>query len=98
MAIKIHKPTSPGSRHHVSVRQDFLADKEPEKSLTVTLKKTGGRNTYGRVTARHKGVITSYSIHYTKLYEPWGFREEKRRYAQNGRGKQSVCALSLVVD
>jgi large subunit ribosomal protein L2 len=55
MSIKIHKPTSPGSRHHVSVRQDNLADKEPEKSLTVTLKKTGGRNTYGRVTARHKG-------------------------------------------
>ncbi len=55
MSIKIHKPTSPGSRHHVSVRQDFLIDKEPEKSLTITLKKTGGRNTYGRVTARHKG-------------------------------------------
>jgi large subunit ribosomal protein L2 len=55
MSIKIHKPTSPGNRHHVSVRQDFLADKEPEKSLTATLKKTGGRNTYGRVTARHKG-------------------------------------------
>lgn len=55
MSIKIHKPTSPGSRHHVSVRQDILADNQPEKSLTVTLKKTGGRNVYGRVTARHKG-------------------------------------------
>ncbi|MGE4558656.1 MAG: 50S ribosomal protein L2 [Desulfobulbus sp.] len=55
MSIKIHKPTSPGNRHHVSIRQDFLTDKGPEKSLTVTLKKTGGRNVYGRVTARHKG-------------------------------------------
>lgn len=55
MSIKIHKPTSPGSRHHVSVRQDFLSDNQPEKSLTVTLKKSGGRNVYGRVTARHKG-------------------------------------------
>jgi large subunit ribosomal protein L2 len=55
MSIKIHKPTSPGSRHHVSVRQDFLADSKPEKSLTITLKKSGGRNAYGRITARHKG-------------------------------------------
>nr|WP_320010073.1 50S ribosomal protein L2 [uncultured Desulfobulbus sp.] len=55
MAIKIHKPTSPGSRHHVSIRQDDLSNKGPEKSLTATLKKTGGRNAYGRVTSRHKG-------------------------------------------
>lgn len=54
MAIKIHKPTSPGSRHHVSVRQE-LSDKAPEKRLTTELVKTGGRNAYGRVTARHKG-------------------------------------------
>lgn len=55
MSIKIHKPTSPGSRHHVSVRQDFLSENDPEKSLTSSLKKTGGRNVYGRITARHKG-------------------------------------------
>jgi large subunit ribosomal protein L2 len=55
MAIKIHNPTSPGKRHHVSIQQDFLSDKEPEKNLLVVLNKTGGRNVYGRVTARHKG-------------------------------------------
>lgn len=55
MAIKIHKPTSPGTRHYVSLVQDFLTDKDPEKSLTDTLKKTGGRNNYGRLTSRHKG-------------------------------------------
>lgn len=55
MSIKIHKPTSAGQRHHVSIKQDFLSDKEPEKHLVETLKKTGGRNVYGRVTARHKG-------------------------------------------
>jgi len=54
MSIKIHKPTSPGKRHHVSVHQEFT-DKEPEKSLLTPLKKTGGRNTYGRITSRHKG-------------------------------------------
>lgn len=61
MAIKIHKPTSPGSRHHVSVRQE-LSDKAPEKRLTTELVKTGGRNAYGRVTARHKGAVTSENI------------------------------------
>lgn len=55
MSIKIHKPTSSGKRHHVSVQQDFLSTKEPEKSLVVTLKHNGGRNAYGRITARHKG-------------------------------------------
>ena len=55
MSIKIHKPTSPGNRHHVSIHQAYLSEKEPEKSLTSALRMTGGRNTYGRVTARHKG-------------------------------------------
>lgn len=55
MAIKTHKPTSPGKRHHVSIHQDYLSDKDPEKSLLAPLKKSGGRNTYGRITSRHKG-------------------------------------------
>ncbi|MCP3851561.1 MAG: 50S ribosomal protein L2 [Gammaproteobacteria bacterium] len=55
MAIKTHKPTSPGKRHHVSVKQDYLSEKEPEKSLLRPLKKTGGRNSNGRITSRHRG-------------------------------------------
>jgi large subunit ribosomal protein L2 len=55
MAIKTHKPTSPGKRHQVSIVQDYLSDKDPERSLLAPLKKSGGRNTYGRVTSRHKG-------------------------------------------
>ena len=55
MSIKIHKPTSAGTRHYVSVSRETLTDKEPEKSLLVSLQKTGGRNAYGRITARHKG-------------------------------------------
>ncbi len=55
MAIKTHKPTSPGKRHHVSILQPDLSVKAPEKSLLRPLKKTGGRNSYGRITARHKG-------------------------------------------
>jgi large subunit ribosomal protein L2 len=55
MAIRTHKPTSPGKRHQVSIVQPELSDKAPEKSLLRPLKKTGGRNAYGRITARHIG-------------------------------------------
>jgi large subunit ribosomal protein L2 len=55
MAIKVYKPTSAGKRQHVSSKNPDLAKKQPEKSLVCSLVKTGGRNNYGRVTARHIG-------------------------------------------
>jgi large subunit ribosomal protein L2 len=55
MAIKTYKPTSAGKRHHVSVKNAELSRKDPEKSLVTSLSKSGGRNNYGRITARHKG-------------------------------------------
>jgi large subunit ribosomal protein L2 len=55
MALKTHKPTSPGKRHQVSVKSPELSNKEPEKSLLAPLKKKGGRNCYGRITSRHRG-------------------------------------------
>lgn len=53
--IKTHKPTSPGKRHQVSVVHPELSGKKPEKSLLRPLKKSGGRNSYGRITVRHRG-------------------------------------------
>jgi large subunit ribosomal protein L2 len=57
MGIRYYKPTSPG-RRNASV-SDFaeLTDKnkKPEKSLTEPLKKKGGRNNQGFITARHRG-------------------------------------------
>lgn len=55
MSIKKCKPTSPG-RRFVSI-QDFkdITTTTPEKSLLEPLKKSGGRNNKGRVTARHRG-------------------------------------------
>lgn len=55
MAIKIYKPTSPGKRQHVSTRNPNLSNKAPEKSLVCSLNKSGGRNNYGRITARYIG-------------------------------------------
>jgi large subunit ribosomal protein L2 len=55
MSIKKYKPTSSG-RRFMSVLQDVaLAGNTPEKSLTESLNKSGGRNNYGRITARHRG-------------------------------------------
>jgi large subunit ribosomal protein L2 len=55
VAIKKHKPTSPGRRFATWVQHDAVTKHEPEKSLTEGLTKSGGRNSKGRVTARHRG-------------------------------------------
>ncbi|MDH3462504.1 MAG: 50S ribosomal protein L2, partial [Acidimicrobiia bacterium] len=55
MAIKKRKPTSPGRRFQtVSDFAEITTDK-PEKSLIAKKGSTGGRNSYGRVTSRHRG-------------------------------------------
>ncbi|QOR34581.1 50S ribosomal protein L2 [Clostridium sp. 'deep sea'] len=55
MALKKFKPTSPGRRTMTVSTFEEITRTAPEKSLTVTLKKTGGRNNKGRVTVRHRG-------------------------------------------
>ena len=55
MAIKKHKPTSPGRRFATYSDHAEVTKQEPEKSLTEGLKKSGGRNAHGRVTSRHRG-------------------------------------------
>jgi large subunit ribosomal protein L2 len=55
MPIKRHKPTSPGRRFATWAQNPELAKKEPERHLTEGLKKSGGRNTHGRITSRHRG-------------------------------------------
>jgi hypothetical protein len=55
MAIKSYKPTTPSRRHMTVLPFDEITKTEPEKSLTVALKRTGGRNAKGRMTVRHRG-------------------------------------------
>ena len=55
MAIKKYKPTSPGRRFMTYMEREEITKSEPEKSLLEPLPKKGGRNNYGRVTARHRG-------------------------------------------
>lgn len=55
MAIKTYKPTSAGRRHQTCSAFDEITTSSPEKSLLLALKKTGGRNSFGRITSRHIG-------------------------------------------
>ncbi|MFA5686578.1 MAG: 50S ribosomal protein L2 [Bacilli bacterium] len=55
MAIKTYKPTTPSRRNMTNVSFDEITKTKPEKSLTVTIKKTGGRNNRGVITTRHIG-------------------------------------------
>jgi large subunit ribosomal protein L2 len=55
MALKVYKPNTPGQRGLVQVDRRQLHKGKPVKELTEGLKKSGGRNANGRVTARHIG-------------------------------------------
>ena len=55
MAIKNFKPTTPGRRKMSALVNEEITTSTPEKSLTVTMKKNGGRNNQGKITVRHHG-------------------------------------------
>jgi len=55
MAIKVYKPTTNARRNMSVIDYSVLSKVEPEKSLLEPLKKHSGRNSYGRITVRHKG-------------------------------------------
>ena len=55
MAIRKTKPTSPGRRFATYQVREQVTDTEPERRLTEGLTKSGGRNSNGRITSRHRG-------------------------------------------
>jgi len=55
MGIRRYKPTTPGRRGASQADYSEVTRRTPEKRLTKSLKSTGGRNTYGRITSRHRG-------------------------------------------
>jgi large subunit ribosomal protein L2 len=72
MAIKSYKPTSAGRRHQTCSTFEEITTTKPEKSLLETLKKSGGRNSLGRVTSRHIGGG------HKQKYRIIDFRRDKR--------------------
>ena len=55
MAIRVYKPMTPGTRQRSVLTSEEITKSTPEKSLTVTKKKTSGRNNQGKITVRHRG-------------------------------------------
>lgn len=55
MAVKTYKPTTPGRRDMTGHTFEEITKTKPERSLVVPRKKNSGRNSYGRITVRHRG-------------------------------------------
>ena len=55
MSIRTYKPTSPSRRAMTNSTFEEITTNTPEKSLLVSLSKTGGRNNQGKITCRHIG-------------------------------------------
>ncbi len=55
MAVVTRKPRNSSLRFQTYIDTSDLTKKKPERSLTVGLRKSGGRNAYGRMTVRHRG-------------------------------------------
>jgi len=71
MAIIKFKPTSPGRRFQTCSDFQEITESRPNRRLVRPLKKTGGRNSYGRVTSRHLGGG------HKRKYRVVDFRREK---------------------
>src|SRR4051794_23174000 len=55
MAVKKYRPTTPTRRFTNSVSREDITKETPEKSLVTGKRKSGGRNSYGRVSSRFIG-------------------------------------------
>ena len=55
MPVKHYKPTTPGRRGMTVIDYSSLSKVAPERSLLAPLNSKSGRNSYGRITVRHRG-------------------------------------------
>ena len=55
MSVKVYNPTTNARRNMSVTVYSELSKVEPEKSLLRPIKKSAGRNNYGRITVRHRG-------------------------------------------
>jgi large subunit ribosomal protein L2 len=82
MPIQNFKPTSPGRRGASGYTFEEITKKKPEKSLTISLKKSGGRNNKGRISTRHRG----------------GGHKRKLRIIDWKRNKQGMNAQVIAIE
>jgi large subunit ribosomal protein L2 len=55
MPIKTYRPTTPTRRYHTTLTRDEITSEKPLKSLVEPRRRTGGRDSLGRIAVRHKG-------------------------------------------
>ena len=72
MAIKELNPTTPARRQMTIDTKDDITKERPEKKLTVGLRKSSGRNNYGRITSRFRGGG------HKRLYRIIDFKRDKK--------------------
>ena len=77
MAVKKYKPVTPGMRGRTGYTFEEITKSEPEPSLVKPLHKKAGRNSYGRITVRHRG----------------GGHKRKYRVVDFKRDKQNIPAV-----
>ena len=82
MALKTFRPLTPAARFKAMPTFEEITKSKPEKSLLVTLKKTGGRNNRGRMTSRHIG----------------GGHKQKYRIIDFKRSKRDVVAEVIGIE
>ena len=82
MAIKVYQPTTASRRQMTVTDYSGLSKVAPEKSLLAPIKKNAGRNSYGRITVRHRG----------------GGNRRKYRIIDFKRDKQGVNATVLTLE
>jgi len=58
MSVRKLKPITPGQRFRVVNGFDAITTDKPEKSLLAPIKRTGGRNSQGKMTMRYKSILS----------------------------------------
>ena len=82
MAIRVYKSVTNGTRQRSVITSEEITKSTPEKSLTVTKKKTNGRNNQGKITVRHRG----------------GGAKRKYRIIDFKRRKDGVAAMVTAIE
>ena len=82
MALRKLKPTTAATRYYTISTFEEITKTRPEKSLLAPIKKSGGRNSYGRVTSRHRG----------------GGHKRRYRIVDFKRDKRNVAAKVLAIE
>src|SRR3989337_2105862 len=72
MPVKKYKPVTPGQRGMTGYTFEEITKTTPERSLLAPKRQSGGRNSYGRVTTRHRGVG------HRRFLRIWDFKRDKR--------------------